>query len=132
MVYPGGIYFSKNHTFTVRNYLTEALLYYIHLAQHAWYNDGIDKELYQGTAKAAEGIATSKAFSLAKEDSCEQVQSPDFRDSGIYRKTYSHLTLYISCSACVIDHALIDFCAPKINIITLYTCSGTYTEKLHM
>ena len=59
------------------------------------YNDGIDEELYQGTAKAAEGIATSKAFSLAKEDSCEQVQSPDFRDSGIYGKTYSHLTLYI-------------------------------------
>ena len=62
--------------------------YILYLPQHAWYNDGIDERLYQGTAKAAEGIATSKAFSLAKEDSCEQIQSPDFRDSGIYGKKY--------------------------------------------
>ena len=57
--------FSKNHTFTLRNYLINALLYYVHLCMK-----GKDKlvpgELYLGTSKAAEGYGAELAFEVAK------------------------------------------------------------------
>ena len=56
---------SKNATFTVRNYLSGALLYYSHHCQR-----GRDKvtsdELWMGTSKAAEGHAADLAFKQAK------------------------------------------------------------------
>ena len=59
---------SKNATFTVRNYFTGALLYYMHLC-HKGRDDVIQDELYEGTSKSAEGYA---AFKRAKK---EQLQS---------------------------------------------------------
>ena len=58
---------SKNATFTIRNYLNGALLYYHHLCQK-----GIDKivegDLYLGTSKSAEGYAARVTFQRAKEE----------------------------------------------------------------
>ena len=45
---------SKNATFSVRDYMTGALLYYKHLCQRGR-DKVVDEELYQGTSKAAEG-----------------------------------------------------------------------------
>ena len=82
-------YFSKNHTFTIRNYLTGALLYYVHLCMRG--RDDLDEELYQGTAKAAEGIAASKAFRAAKKDGMHievQWQDGDSSSALSFRESY--------------------------------------------
>ena len=82
-------YFSKNHTFTVRNYLTGALLYTVHLCMRG--SDDADEELYQGTAKAAEGIAASRAFSQAKADGMHievQWQDGDSSSALSFRESY--------------------------------------------
>ena len=58
---------SKNATFTIRNYLTGALLYYHHLCQKG--RDGVVQEgLYEGTSKSAEGFAARLMFKKAKEE----------------------------------------------------------------
>ena len=82
-------YFSKNYTFTVRNYLTGALLYYVHLCMRG--SDDLDEELYQGTANAAEGIAAGKAFRAAKEDGMHievQWQDGDSSSALSFRESY--------------------------------------------
>ena len=58
---------SKNATFTIRNYLTGALLYRKHLCPKGR-DRLIDEELYQGTSKDAEGYAARLIFKRAKED----------------------------------------------------------------
>ena len=58
---------SKRATFTVRNYFTGPLLYYMHLC-HKGRDDVIQDELYEGTAKAAEGYAARATFKRAKEE----------------------------------------------------------------
>ena len=55
---------SKNATFTVRNYFTGALLYYMHL----YHKGRDDDELYEGTSKSAEGYAARATFKRAKEE----------------------------------------------------------------
>ena len=57
---------SKNCTFTVRNYLTGALLYYHHLCQKG--RDNVIQELYKGTSKSAEGYAAHVTFERAKKE----------------------------------------------------------------
>ena len=57
-------FFSKNHTYTVRNYMTAALLYVVHVGC----DDIVEGELYQGTAKSAEGYAADEGFSMATDD----------------------------------------------------------------
>ena len=47
---------SKNATFTIRNYMNGALLYYHHL-RHKGRDEGIEEELYRGTSKSSEGFA---------------------------------------------------------------------------
>ena len=48
-------HFSKNHTYTIRNYMTGALLYVVHVCM--WGEDDlVEGELYKGTAKSAEGV----------------------------------------------------------------------------
>ena len=60
-------FFSQNHTFTLRNYMNNSLLYVVHLCMRG--NDSvIDDELFEGTAKAAEGHAAEIAFGLARDD----------------------------------------------------------------
>ena len=57
---------SKNATFSIRDYLTGALLYYKHLCQHG--RDEIVEDLYEGTSKSAEGFAACQTFQEAKKD----------------------------------------------------------------
>ena len=58
---------SKNATFSIRNYLSGALLYYKHLCQKG--RDHIIKEeLYKGTSKSAEGYGAMELFQKAKEE----------------------------------------------------------------
>jgi len=63
-------YFSQNSTFIIKNYLTGGLLYYGHLSMR-----GADKicneELWQGTAKAAEGHLAQVLWAKAKEEELE-------------------------------------------------------------
>ena len=58
---------SKNATFTIRNYLNGALLYYHHLCQKGS-DKVIEEELYKGTSKSAEGYAARLTFRKAKEE----------------------------------------------------------------
>ena len=58
---------SKNATFTIRNYLNGALLYYHHLC-HKGRDKVIEEELYKGTSKSAEGYAARVTFKKAKEE----------------------------------------------------------------
>ncbi|XP_070548445.1 uncharacterized protein [Ptychodera flava] len=58
--------FSKNFSFTVRNFCNNSLLYYVHLCQRG--NGGIDEPLYPGTSKSAEGYAAERCFQQAKEE----------------------------------------------------------------
>ena len=59
--------FSQNCTFIIKNYITGALLYYGHLSMRG--ADRIcDEDLWQGTAKAAEGHLRQKLRAQAKEE----------------------------------------------------------------
>ena len=58
---------SKNATFTIRNYLTGALLYYHHLCQKGR-DEVIEEELYRGTSKSSEGFAARVTFQKAKKE----------------------------------------------------------------
>ena len=59
--------FSPNCTYTVKNYITGALLYYTHICQKG--NDDIcEGELYGGTSKAAKGFGAEVLFKQMKED----------------------------------------------------------------
>ena len=55
--------FSRNCTYTVRNYLTGALLYYYHICQKGS-DDLCEDEIYEGTSKAAEGFGANEVFKL--------------------------------------------------------------------
>ena len=58
---------SKNGTFTIRNYLNGALLYYHHLCQNGR-DKIVEGDLYLGTSKSAEGYAARITFQRAKEE----------------------------------------------------------------
>ena len=58
---------SKNATFSIRNYLNHALLYYHHLCQKGS-NNVVEGDLYPGTSKSAEGYAARITFQKAKEE----------------------------------------------------------------
>ena len=60
-------HFSQNCTFIIKNYLTGGLLYYGHLSMRG--ADNIcDEELWQGTAKAAEGHLAQVLWAKAKDE----------------------------------------------------------------
>ena len=50
----GDILAKTTHNYTLHNYMNNALLYAVHLCMRG-NDDVIGEELYQGTAKAAEG-----------------------------------------------------------------------------
>ncbi len=52
-------WFSKNATFSIRNYFTGGLLYFKHVCQKGR-DKIISEELYKGTSKSAEGYAASR------------------------------------------------------------------------
>jgi len=57
-------HFSKNFTLHVKDFLTQALLYYVHLCQRGR-DDICEDELYPGTSKSCEGYAASRIFQQA-------------------------------------------------------------------
>lgn len=60
-------HFSQNCTFKIENYITGAFLYYGHLSM--WGAHRIcDEDLWQGTAKSAEGHLSQKLWAQAKEE----------------------------------------------------------------
>ena len=60
-------HYSRNGTFTVRNNMTGALLYYYHICQKG--KDKLcDEDVYKGTSKSAEGFGADRVFSLMDED----------------------------------------------------------------
>ena len=64
---------SRNHTYSLRNSLNGSLLYFKHLCMRGHEKDSAfldenDVTLYEGTAKAAEGIAADYVFSCAKRE----------------------------------------------------------------
>ena len=63
-------YFSKNGTFSIRNYLNGALLFYKHLCQKGK-DDVIDEDLYKGTSKSMEGFAAREILMQAKKEGME-------------------------------------------------------------
>lgn len=84
-------FFSQNSTFIIRNYLTGALLWYGHVSMR-----GADKvvtdDLYQGTAKSAEGYLASVLFNKAHEEGCEILinwQDQDSSSEKSFREVYS-------------------------------------------
>ena len=60
--------FSQNCSFTIRNYMNNSLLYYVHVCMHGKEDDVIGGELYQGTSQSAERYAADIAFKKAKEE----------------------------------------------------------------
>jgi hypothetical protein len=62
------IIYSKNFTFSIRNYYTGALLYRKHQFLCQKGRDSYLEELYQGTSKGGEGYAARLTFKKAKEE----------------------------------------------------------------
>ena len=58
---------SENATFSIRNYMTGALLYYKHVCQKGR-DKIIEEELYKGTSKSAEGYAARELLKIAKRE----------------------------------------------------------------
>ena len=84
--------FSQNCSFTVRNYMNNALLYFVHVCMRGKENDIVGGELYQGTSKGAEGYAASIAFQKAKEEGIHiEVQWQD-GDSSAAKSFREHFT----------------------------------------
>ena len=72
---------SRNHTYSLRNFINNSLLYFKHFCMQGYktdapYLDKDDQDLYQGTAKAAEGLAAEHVFALAKQDTMHIRSSP--------------------------------------------------------
>ena len=60
-------FFSKNFTFHVKDFMSQALLYYVHLCQRGS-DSVIADELYPGTSKSCEGYAAELVFQEAAKD----------------------------------------------------------------
>ena len=82
--------YSQNCTFTIRNYVTNSLLYFVHLCMRG---KGVDQDqLYRGTAKGAEGHAADIAFGHAKEEGMMievQWQDGDSSSAKAFRMHYT-------------------------------------------
>ena len=62
-------FFSRNSTFVIRNFLTGALLWYGHASMRG--SDSlIEDDLYEGTAKSAEGFLAAVLFKKANDEGC--------------------------------------------------------------
>jgi len=80
--------FSQNCTFTIRNYVDNSLLYFVHLCMRG---KGVDEDqLYHGTAKG-EGHAANIAFGQAKQEGMHieiQWQDGDSSSAKFFRQHY--------------------------------------------
>ena len=78
---------SKNATFTIRNDLNSALLYYHHLCQKGR-DKIVEGDLYLGTSKSAEGYAARITFQRAKEEGMDVWQDVDSSSTKAVREIY--------------------------------------------
>ena len=87
-------FFSQNCTFVIRNWLTGALLWYGHACMKGS-DPIISDELYQGTAKSAEGYLAGILFEKAKEEGCAievNWQDQDSSSEKAFRAVYTSET----------------------------------------
>ena len=73
-------YFSQNSTFIIKNYLNGALLWYGHASMRGT-DSVVDDQLYEGTAKSAEGYLASVLFRKASEEGCKILVNWQDQDS---------------------------------------------------
>lgn len=73
-------FFSQNSTFIIKNYLTGALLWYGHASMRGA-DSMVDDQLYQGTAKSAEGYLAAVLFKKAHEEGCTIIVNWQDQDS---------------------------------------------------
>ena len=88
---------SKNATFTIRNYLNGALLYYHHICQRGG-DDIIKEELYKGTSKSAERYAAWITFRRAKEEGMQVAvhwQDADSSSANAVSEVFPHAEIMI-------------------------------------
>ncbi len=84
-------------TFSVRNYLIGALLYYEHLCQ-CGRDDVVQGELYQGTSKSSEGYAAHLTFQRAKDEGMIvdiQWQDSDSSSSNVVKELFPDVQVMI-------------------------------------
>jgi len=87
-------FFSQNCTVVIRNWLTGALLWYGHACMKGS-DPIITDDLYQGTAKSAEGYLAGILFEKAKEEGCAievNWQDQDSSSEKSFRAVYSSET----------------------------------------
>ena len=87
-------FFSQNCTMVIRNWLTGALLWYGHVSMRGT-DPIITDDLYQGTAKSAEGYLASVLFEKAQEEGCHvevNWQDQDSSSEKAFRSVYSSET----------------------------------------
>ena len=90
---------SKNATFSIRNYLNGALLYYKHLCQRG----GDEDDLYLGTSKWAEGFAAQLTFKRAKDEGMKvevHWQDTDSSSSNAVRECFPEAKTMICGGPC--------------------------------
>ncbi len=83
-------YHSQNHSFTIRNYRNNALLYYKHLCMRGQ-DSVVEEPLYDCTAKSAEGVAAEHCFQKAVEEGMFIIvywQDADSSSSKSFRQFY--------------------------------------------
>ena len=88
---------SKNAMFTIRNYLTGALLYYEHLCRKGRDNI-VEGDLYQGTSKSAEGYAARETFQRAKREGLDLAvhwQDADSSSANAVRKVFPRAEIMV-------------------------------------
>ena len=90
-------WFSKNATFSIRNYFNGALLYYHHSCQKGSDNV-VEGELYSGTSMSAEGYAAHITFQKAKKEGMEVAnhwQDADSSSAKAVREVYPSAQIMI-------------------------------------
>ena len=63
-------HFSKNGSFSIKNYMTGGLLWYGHKCMRGK-DDVVDDDLYEGTAKSMEGFLAEECYKEAKDEGCK-------------------------------------------------------------
>ena len=88
-------FFSQNSTFVIRNYLTGALLWYGHVSMRGNHSLFSDENLYEGTAKSAEGYLAAALFKKAHEEGCRiecNWQDQDSSSERSFREVFGEAT----------------------------------------
>ena len=90
---------SQNATFTVRNYMTGALLYYEHMCQRG--KDAITEEqLFRGTSRAAEAYGADVVFKKASKEGMNievHWQDGDSTSANVLHKNFKRAKVFL-CS----------------------------------